>query len=77
MPKLTVLPNGDALDMRTVSAITLSPGKGVLCLDDQRRFLTLIRVEDAEKAKQVRQILIQLTQPGMGGSQPDWSFLEQ
>ncbi|MDD2941792.1 MAG: hypothetical protein PHC51_02570 [bacterium] len=77
MAKLTILPSGDALDMRTVSAITLFPGKGVSCFDDQRRFLTLIRVEDADKAKQVRQILIQLTQPGMGALQPDWSFLEQ
>ncbi|MCG2578076.1 hypothetical protein LZ012_13865 [Dechloromonas sp. XY25] len=77
MAKLTLLPTGDALDMSTVASISLSPGKGVLCLDSQRRFLTLIRVEDAEKAKQVRQILIQHTQPGMGTSQPDWSFLEQ
>lgn len=77
MAKLTILPSGDALDMRTVAAITLSPGKGVLCLDDQRRFLTLIKVEDVEKAKQVRQTLINLTQPGGGSQQPDWNFLEQ
>lgn len=76
MAKLTVLPSGDALDMRTVTGITLFPGKGVSCFDDQRRFLALIKVEDIEKAKKVRQILIQLTQPGMTASPPDWSFLE-
>ena len=77
MAKLTVLPNGDALDMRTVAAITRFPGKGVSCFDEQRRYLTHIKVEDVEKAKQVRQILIHMTQPGMGLAQPDWSFLEQ
>lgn len=77
MARLTILPSGDALDMRTVSAITLNPGKGVSCFDDQRRYLTLIRVEDAEKAKRVREILIRLTQPGIGGGDPDWSFLNE
>ena len=77
MAKLTVLPNGNAIDMQLVTSITLHPGKGVSCRDDQQRMLAWIDVTDIEKAKQVRQTLIRLTQPGMGGVDPDWSFLDE
>lgn len=77
MAKLTVLPNGNAIAMHVVTSITLHPGKGVSCRDDQRRMVAWIDVEDDEKAKQVRESLIRLTRSGMAGAEPDWSFLEQ
>lgn len=76
MAKLTVLPNGNAIAMHLVTSITLHPGKGVSCRDDQRRLIAWIDVEDEEKANQVRQTLIRLSQAGMAGLEPDWSFLE-
>jgi hypothetical protein len=77
MAKLTVLPNGNAIAMHVVTSVTLHPGKGVSCRDEQRRMLAWIDVTDVEKGQKVRQILIRLAQPGMGGGEPDWSFLEQ
>lgn len=77
MAKLTVLPNGNAVAMHLVTYITLHPGKGVSCRDEENRMIAWIEVEDLEKAKKVRQTLIRLTQSGMGGLEPDWSFLEQ
>lgn len=77
MAKLTVLPNGNAVAMHVVTSITLHPGKGVSCRDDQRRMVAWIDVEDDEKAKQVRETLIRLTRSGMAGLEPDWSFLDQ
>ncbi len=77
MAKLTVLPNGNAVAMHLVTYITLHQGKGVSCRDEDNRMIAWIEVEDTEKAKKVRQTLIRLTQAGMGGLEPDWSFLEQ
>lgn len=77
MAKLTVLPNGNAIAMHLVTSITLHPGKGVSCRDEDNRMVAWIDVTDADKAKQVRQTLIRLTQAGMAGLEPDWSFLEQ
>lgn len=77
MAKLTLLPNGDAIAMHLVTSITLHPGKGVSCRDDQRRLLCWIDVEDDEMAKQVRETLIRVTRSGMGTLDPDWSFLKQ
>ncbi|WP_265949788.1 hypothetical protein [Dechloromonas sp. A34] len=77
MAKLTVLPNGNAISMQLVTSIMLHPGKGVSCRDDQQRMLAWIDVADIEKAKQVRQTLIRLTQPGVAGADPDWRFLEE
>ena len=77
MAKLTVLPNGDAIAMNMVNSITLHPGKGVSCRDDQRRMLAWIDVEDDEKAKRVRETLIRLSRSGMAGLDPDWGFLDE
>lgn len=77
MAKLTVLPNGNAVAMHVVTSITLHPGKGISCRDDQRRMVAWIDVEDDEKAEQVRETLIRHTRSGMAGLDPDWSFLEQ
>ena len=77
MAKLTLLPNGNAIAMHVVSSITLHPGKGISCRDDQRRMVAWIDVEDDEKGKQVRETLIRLTRSGMAGLDPDWSFLDQ
>ena len=77
MAKLTVLPNGNAIAMHLVTSITLHPGKGVSCRDDERRLVAWIDVEDADKARRVRETLIRLTQSGMAGLEPDWSFLEE
>ena len=77
MAKLTTLPNGNAISMPLVTSITLHPGKGVSCRDEQQRMLAWIDVEDIEKAKRVRQTLIRLAQPGVGGVEPDWTFLEE
>ena len=77
MAKLTTLPNGNAISMPLVASITLYPGKGVACRDDEQRMLAWIEVTDIEKGKQLRQLLIRLAQPGMGGVDPDWSFLDE
>jgi len=77
MAKLTLLPNGNAIAMHVVTSITLHPGKGISCRDDQRRMVAWIDVEDDEKGKQVRETLIRLTRSGMAGLEPDWSFLDQ
>ena len=77
MAKLTLLPNGNAIAMHVVTSITLHPGKGISCRDDQRRMVAWIDVEDDEKGKQVRETLIRLTRSGMAGLDPDWSFLDQ
>lgn len=77
MAKLTVLPNGNAVAMQVVASVTLHPGKGVSCRDGQHRLIAWIAVDDVDKAKQVRQILIRLTQRGTAEMDPDWRFLEK
>lgn len=75
MSKFIVLPNGNAISMQVVASITLYPGKGVSCKDDQRRSVAWIEVEDPEKGARVRETLIRCARTGVQGFDPDWSFL--
>ena len=77
MAKLTTLPNGNAISMPLVTSITLYPGKGVSCRDESNACLPGSRSKDIEKAKQVRQTPDSTAQPGVGGVDPDWGFLDE